>query len=240
MCYLCSWGLNEWGDIANIVIAVASVATAIVTARMLIKQHKLQQEQHKLEKEKLNAQQLEHQPAFIFDKSDKSSLIISAKGALAFSTNVSLKTIFIVSFEKPDTLSNNFTAYLWSMEIMRYAGRIRTINTDGTQIKFNKISAKTEAALKEKTNLIKAALQPYIKQHNLKIVNVIATNLIKIEYADIYKKERTLYYWEGNEITKDVYNGIIDTTSNTTPCAISKIDVEAVVKDVMLLKNPLI
>lgn len=32
------WGLSEWGDIANIVIAVASVATAIVTAVVLIKQ----------------------------------------------------------------------------------------------------------------------------------------------------------------------------------------------------------
>ena len=33
-----TWGLSEWGDIANIVIAVASVATAIVTAVVLIKQ----------------------------------------------------------------------------------------------------------------------------------------------------------------------------------------------------------
>lgn len=35
---MCAWGLNEWGDIANIVIAVASVATAIVTAVVLFKQ----------------------------------------------------------------------------------------------------------------------------------------------------------------------------------------------------------
>ena len=33
-----TWGLSEWGDIANIVIAVASVATAIVTAFVLCKQ----------------------------------------------------------------------------------------------------------------------------------------------------------------------------------------------------------
>ena len=37
---MCSWGLSEWGDVANIVIAVASVATAIVTAIVLIKQRK--------------------------------------------------------------------------------------------------------------------------------------------------------------------------------------------------------
>ena len=39
---MCDWGLEEWGDIANIVIAVASVATAIVTAIVLCKQYKLQ------------------------------------------------------------------------------------------------------------------------------------------------------------------------------------------------------
>lgn len=33
-----TWGLSEWGDIANIAIAVASVATAIVTAIVLCKQ----------------------------------------------------------------------------------------------------------------------------------------------------------------------------------------------------------
>ena len=33
-------GLNEWGDVANIVIAIASVATAIVTAIVLCKQRK--------------------------------------------------------------------------------------------------------------------------------------------------------------------------------------------------------
>ena len=74
---MCSWGLSEWGDIANIVIAVASVATAIVTARMLIKQHKLQQEQHKLEQskhklelQKFEAQKQEHQPNFYFKRYD--------------------------------------------------------------------------------------------------------------------------------------------------------------------------
>ena len=33
-----TWGLSEWGDVANIVIAIASVATAIVTAIVLFKQ----------------------------------------------------------------------------------------------------------------------------------------------------------------------------------------------------------
>ena len=35
---MCTSELSMWGDIANIVIAVASVATAIVTAVVLIKQ----------------------------------------------------------------------------------------------------------------------------------------------------------------------------------------------------------
>ena len=37
---MCACTLSQWGDIANIVIAVASVATAIVTAVVLVKQRK--------------------------------------------------------------------------------------------------------------------------------------------------------------------------------------------------------
>ena len=35
---MCTWGLEEWGDIANIIIAVASAATAIATVIVLFKQ----------------------------------------------------------------------------------------------------------------------------------------------------------------------------------------------------------
>ena len=61
---MCSWGLSEWGDVANIVIAVASVATAIVTAIVLFKQR--------------NDNIKEKQPRFTFTPQD-GSLIISGE-----------------------------------------------------------------------------------------------------------------------------------------------------------------
>ena len=74
---MCTSGLSIWGDIANIVIAVASVATAIVTAVVLHKQHNLQKEQHKLDQskhdlelQKFEAQKQEHQPIFHFRRLD--------------------------------------------------------------------------------------------------------------------------------------------------------------------------
>ena len=71
--------LSIWGDIANIAIAVASVATAIVTAIVLCKQHKLQKKQHELDKEKLISQQIEHQPIFSISATD-SLLTITNEG----------------------------------------------------------------------------------------------------------------------------------------------------------------
>ena len=58
---MCTWGLEEWGDIANIVIAVASVATAIVTAVVLFKQR--------------NDNIKEKQPRFTFTPQDGNLII---------------------------------------------------------------------------------------------------------------------------------------------------------------------
>ena len=63
---MCSWGLNEWGDIANIVIAVASVATAIVTAIVLFKQR--------------NDNIKEKQPRFTFSPQEGSMIIRGEQG----------------------------------------------------------------------------------------------------------------------------------------------------------------
>ena len=56
-----TWGLSIWGDIANIVIAVASVATAIVTAVVLFKQR--------------NDNIKEKQPRFTFTPQDGNLII---------------------------------------------------------------------------------------------------------------------------------------------------------------------
>ncbi len=56
-----TWGLSIWGDIANIVIAIASVATAIVTAVVLFKQR--------------NDNIKEKQPRFTFTPQDGNLII---------------------------------------------------------------------------------------------------------------------------------------------------------------------
>lgn len=56
-----TWGLSIWGDIANIIIAIASVATAIVTAIVLFKQR--------------NDNIKEKQPRFTFTPQDGSLII---------------------------------------------------------------------------------------------------------------------------------------------------------------------
>ena len=83
---MCACELSMWGDIANIVIAVASVATSIVTARMLIKQHNVQKEQHRLDQfkhdlelQKFEAQKQEHQPIFHFRRLDDCLEIVIAE-----------------------------------------------------------------------------------------------------------------------------------------------------------------
>ena len=110
---MCSWGLNEWGDIANIAIAVVSVVTAIVTACMLIKQHKLQQEQ-------LNAQQLEHQPIFELIQCED-SFTISAKGASMVSpAKIEITPIITIEPAKSVLEDGRYRRYLVTIPYQRY------------------------------------------------------------------------------------------------------------------------
>lgn len=83
-----TWGLSEWGDIANIVIAVASVATAIVTAVVLIKQRN----------DSIN----EKQPIFYFPMMNNTLYIRTDKERLLRLVNVGVT--HYLEIYKPDGL----------------------------------------------------------------------------------------------------------------------------------------
>ena len=224
--------LSIWGDIANIVIAVASIATAIVTANVLRKQHKLQKEQ-------LNAQQLEHQPLFSFGKTTDDYLTISNNGyALTSPATITLQPLLMVAF---DRIANNSSevldSYFWSMEIIRYSGRTYTANQDGLLIRYKKLSEDTEKLLQEKITEIRQRVKKYEVIYNLSSIEIRTTNLIKIEYVDMYKVSRTTYFWERTEIASALYDQIKNTIYNQKASLIADIDITAALHDIMRLKH---
>ena len=189
-----AWGLNEWGDIANIVIAVASVATAIVTAIVLCKQHKLHENSH--------------QPIFRIEKVFKSSKIgknadseqikLYNDGALVKHLSVpSIKTIFRIS------MNGKKQRYFEVKEYYSF-GSFK-INDDKCLVdgytpqnlmQYQKIYY----ALRDKNKKGRYTFEKF--------------DLLKLEYIDINNVRHAQYYKSSEPINKFEYQWILRKISN--------------------------
>ena len=186
---MCAWGLSEWGDIANIIIAVASVATAIVTAIVLCKQHKLHENSH--------------QPIFRIEKVFKSSKIgknadseqikLYNDGALVKYLSVpSIKTIFRIS------LNGKKQRYFEVKEYYSY-GSFKTNNDNG-------IFAGYTPQNLSRYQKIYYELKGRNKKGRFSFEKI---DLLKIEYIDINNVHHITYYKGNNPISNFEYKGLV-------------------------------
>lgn len=215
---LCSMSLSDWGDIGNIFLGVSSVATAIVTAIVLIKQHRLQEKQHKLqikqhllEKNKLNAQQMEHQPLFQFNKTDEMLTITNAGCELSAPVSVQLHSMVIVKSEKllDDCLQN----FICCHPVSYYD---RQMSSTG-QLKGDVAVAKFKS---EDFNILKTKiynLNKYLSNWKNAPIDVPLTNVyyigisdvVQIDYVDMYKISRTAYFCSSQPISKTRFDQLV-------------------------------
>lgn len=252
-----AWGLSEWGDIANIVIAVASVATAIVTARMLIKQHKLQQEQHQLEQkkheleqkkheldqEKLKYQQMEHQPVFYFKRNEDCLEICNSGAKLAQPIRFTVRPFIYIelSLYLFGRLKKNVTC----IPIKIYKDCRVQEELDGivARCSFNK---EEREILHRKSSQIAKGISISMEKRNLQSqyhglagITIRDSDLITISYKDIYQKQHICYYYDSALIDEQYYNNIYNAIRNSQykPNDIEGIDVERIVKKALQFRN---
>lgn len=222
-----AWGLNEWGDIANIVIAVASVATAIVTAVVLFKQYHLQQEQ-------LNAQQLEHQPEFTFSDSTKSLTISNTGDSMSTPAQIALHPLIFIEIERFIPNSEESSSYLYCVEYKKFNSYICTDNFKGEILACFKTPTNNGRTLTSKLDTLKKAISKKVADdENLLKCKVETFDLTKIKYKDRYKISRTLYYIGNNEISEECYNDIFKVIKNAnSPININDLDNIEILEDV--------
>lgn len=242
---MCDWGLNEWGDVANIVIAVASVATAIVTARMLIKQHKLQQEQHKLEQskhklelQKLEAQKQEHQPNFYFKRYDDRMEICNKGVPLTQPIEFWISSMLYIE----TTLVENHMLqdYIHCCPIRVYEDECRCQEeVEGVVAicPFDKeLRNRFHILTKQTHDALCKDLAPKIP--HMTTVCVIESDLITIRYVDMYQQKHTLYYHDSVQIDKDTYHYYerICMHAKYKPQNITNCDVKQIVREVAMFR----
>lgn len=232
---MCSWGLSEWGDIANIVIAVASVATAIVTAIVLCKQYRLQRKQNE-------DNRLEHQPIFKFEQNDD-AFIIYAEGT-SMSAPAKIDITSVIAMEPAKAVMENGRYYRYGVTIpyKNYRSIDRTYNLSGKLLECS--YADTDMLFKL-TNLVKGVERQIKDPIYLGIVAedlpVHTSDLIKIEYVDMYKTVRTLYYFNMQEIPKWLYEEMQKELQDHPfgPYDISELSIDSIIKEVLKFRHRL-
>lgn len=242
---MCSWGLYEWGDIANIIIAIASVVTAIVTARMLIKQHNLQKEQHKLEQakhelesKKFEAQKQEHQPNFYFKRYDDRMEICNKGVPLAQPIEFWISSMLYIE----TTLVENHLLrdYIYCCPIRVYEDECRCQEeVEGVVAicPFDKERRNNFHTLTKQTHdALCKDLAPKIPQ--MTTVHVMESDLIKIQYVDMYQQKHTLYYHDSMKIDKDTYSFLeyVQHCATHKPHDPKNCDITAVLNDVAMFR----
>lgn len=198
--------LSIWGDIANIVIAVASVATAIVTAIVLCKQHKLQKKQHELDKEKLISQHIEHQPIFSISATDSSLTITNEGYEVVEPINIKSYTIILSVITR--VIDGKWNNYVHCSPISMYKTCNSTGNLKGIvgrisykEVEYKRLIETTDAI---KNHLMNQSNMP--KSQPLDYVNSVqATNLIEIQYVDMYGENMVVFYLGSTRISKERY-----------------------------------
>lgn len=227
--------LSIWGDIANIAIAVASVATAIVTAIVLCKQHKLQREQ-------LNAQQLEHQPIFEFVQGDDSFTIISKGASMSSPAKIEITPIITIEPAKSVLEDGRYRRYLVTIPYQRYFTIKPTNNLSGQIVECQNVDADKLLRLKHIAENVELWLKrPTCSGIVGEDLPVYTKDLIKIEYVDMYKIKRILYYFGTNEIPQWLYDimqeGIHDHPFG--PYDISDINTNFIIQEILKFRHRL-
>ncbi len=229
---MCTSELSMWGDIANIVIAVASVVTAIVTAIVLCKQYCLQQEQ-------LNTQQLEHQPVFNFKNTTKSLVITNTGDSMSSPAQIELHPLLIVELERYIPYSEESLSLICCLEYQKYKSYICTDNYNGVLFTCFKEPTNNGRFLFKQKEYLKNAIYPQITDdENLLKCNVRTFDLIKIKYKDRYKISRVVYYMGNNEISEECYNDFFDVIKNAnSPIDINDLEHSDILNDVMCFER---
>ena len=226
---MCTSELSMWGDIANIVIAVASVATAIVTAIALWKQYNLQQEQ-------LNTQQLEHQPIFDIAYSDD-GLCLSIKNIGQEVTklfDIDVDTFILVGIETKGIMGL-YVEKTFAIPIKYYNQINQTKNLTGSLL-----NCQLDKRNRDMLAGYEIALHKQIsKMYECTSVFVYHIDLISIQYKDIYGKFRASYYRNTNQTQSNFYKQVVESANLfcDKPIQIENLDIEEVVNAAEVLEN---
>lgn len=211
--------------------------TALTTTYFMWRQYRIQCKQR-------NDNRLEHQPIFELTQGEE-CFTISAKGA-SMAAPAKIEITSVIAMEPVKAILENGRYYRYGVTVpyKNYQSIDRTYNLSGILMECR--YASTDTLLKLKTLVEGIQLQFKLGPIYMGIMQeddfpVHTTDLIKIEYVDMYKISRTVYYFNMQEIPKWLYEEMQKELQDYPfgPCDISELSVDGIMKEIRKFKHRL-
>lgn len=203
---MCTWGLSEWGDVANIVIAVASVATAIVTAVVLFKQR--------------NDNIKEKQPRYTFSEQDGGLLIRGEQDKCLQIESVEVREyIDVWSLNRKRMIKKIVPIESQILVCIKESAEGQIISIPASKIQSTQIADRFSS---EETS----------KGIDRDSYNYRVFDLICIEYIDIHLQHRRQYFVNRIIISEQEYKQYIKLARKVSkvPLAVSDINLKSLLE----------
>lgn len=199
---MCNWRLEEWGYFANIVIAVASVATAIVTAVVLFKQR--------------NDNIKEKQPRFTFTPQDMNLIICGEQNKCLQIEGVDVnKYVEVWRLDKK----------LRKVIPLKHSPVVRITQDDtGIYASFG-LDVMQSVRLLKQFNSNETGI-------NERLWNYRVVDLLCVKYIDIHMSRREQYFVNRTIVSKKDYKRYFKLASKVSkiPLAVSEIDLKTILE----------
>lgn len=219
----------------EIIVTCTSVFTAIATAYFMWRQYRLQRKQHE-------DNRLEHQPIFEFVQGEDTFTITARGASMAAPAKIEITSVIALEPAKRVMENGRYYRYRVTIPYKNYRSIDRTYNLSGKLIECSYATAETLLRLKDLVQGVQLQIKLPAKFGIMpEDLPVHTADLIKIEYVDMYKVKRVLYYFNMQEIPQWLYDEMHKELQDYPfePYDISDLSVDGIMKEVLKFRHRL-
>lgn len=221
--------------IYEIILTCTSVFTAIATAYFMWRQYRLQRRQNE-------DNRLEHQPIFEFVQGEDTFTITARGASMAAPAKIEITSVIALEPAKRVMEDGRYYRYGVTIPYKNYRSIDRTYNLSGRLIECSYATAETLLRLKALVQGVQLQIKHPAKFGIMpEDLPVHTTDLIKIEYIDMYRAKHTRYYFNMQEIPKWLYEEMLKELQDYPfePYDISDLSVDGIMKEVLKFRHRL-
>lgn len=185
---------------------------------------------------------LEHQPIFEFVQGEDTFTITARGASMAAPAKIEITSVIALEPAKRVMEDGRYYRYGVTIPYKNYRSIDRTYNLSGKLLECSYATAETLLRLKTLVQVLQLQIKHPAKFGIMpEDLPVHTTDLIKIEYIDMYRVKHTRYYFNMQEIPKWLYEEMLKELQDYPfgPYDISDLSVDRVIDEILKFKHRL-